>query len=264
MNGSSDPLYTFPGASNELVPLMQYDYIQRDANSKLLVKLATESRQMREGFTTFVLKVASLLQSKSVSIDEVQLALESQIGSGNIDEYLRRKIDFARSIPALLRAAMPFSSWYNYDLIGYLAKQFGEEEGRALVCSYECQLKSHLLKRVIECPPLSSLHKVPNGFESISVKVDWEYRKCTVQNVTIFKEKLCKLLNQQDPSVFILKSVKEGCVFMTWVVPATVAQQIRSSVAAAMAGLAAERVLHFSVGTDVFIDQVQFDNITKK
>lgn len=88
MNGSYDQLYTFPGASNEPVLLMQYDYIQRDKNSKLLVKLATESRQMREDFTTFVLKVASLLQSRSVSIDEVQLALESQIGSGNIDEYL--------------------------------------------------------------------------------------------------------------------------------------------------------------------------------
>lgn len=261
MNGRYDPSYTFPGASNEPVPLMQYDHIQKDTNSKLLVKLVTESRQIRDGFTTFVLKVAALLQSKSVSIDEVQLALESQLGSGKIDEHLQRKIDIASSIPALLRAAMPFSSWYNYDLIGYLAKHFGGEEGKALVCSYECQLKSHLLKRVIECPPLSSLLKVPNGFESISVKVDWEYRKCTIQDITIFKEKLCKLLNQQDPSVFILKSVEEGCVSMTWVVPATLAQQVHSSVAAAIAGLAAERILHFSVGRDVFIDQVWFDKV---
>ena len=134
----------------------------------------------------------------------MRVSLESQIGSDNIDEYLRGKIDFAKSIRAPLRAAVPFSSWYNYDLIGYLAKQFREEEGLALVCNYERQLKSHLLKRVIECPLLSSLHKVLNGFESISVKVDWEYRKCTIRNITIFKEKLCKLLNQQDPSVFIL------------------------------------------------------------
>ena len=251
------PQYAHPGASNEPVQLVQYQYLDCK-DEKLLVKLTAESRQMRESFTTFVLSVASMLQLESISLDEVQLALESQLGCSKLDEHLRSKIDNASSIPSLLRAAMPFSSWYNYDLVGFLAKHFGGEKGRTLVCGYESQLQSHLLRRVIVCPPVSSLQYVPNGFESIFIKVDWDYRECTIQDITIFKEKLCKFLGREDPSVFILKSVEEGCVCLSWVVPFTVAQQVRPRVAAAASALAAERILYFSIGTDRIIDQVQF------
>ena len=237
---------------------MQYKYLDC-TDEKLLVKLVTESRQICQDFTTFVLRVATLLQSKSTSIDEVQLALESQLGSSKLDEHLRSKIDNASSIPILLRTAMPFSSWYNYDLVGFLAKQFGGEKGRALVCGYESQLRSHLLRRVIECPPMSSLDCVPNGFENIFIKIDWDYRQCTIQDIAIFKGKLCTFLGHEDPSVFILKSVEEGCVSLSWVVPSTVAQQVRLRVAAAaMSHLEAEGILYFSIGTDRIVDQVQF------
>ena len=152
---------------------MQYDYIQKGWEFKTIGEASHRVTTNVWGLHD-ICPESGLLTSVKVSQHwwGTAIALESQIGSGNIDEYLWRKIDFARSIPALLHAAVLFSSWYSYDLI---AKQFGEEEGLALVYNYERQLKSHLLKRVIECPPLSSLHKVLNEFESISVKVDWEY-----------------------------------------------------------------------------------------
>ena len=92
---------------------MNYKYLDSPAKEKLRVKLASESRKMLENFTTFVVDVSSLLQSKSVSSDQVQLALQYRLGS--IDDTMRRRIDEAsevdeaRRIPLLLRIAEPFS-----------------------------------------------------------------------------------------------------------------------------------------------------------
>lgn len=255
-NGAGDDSSVFVdkhldlGASNEPVHLMHYKHLDSPSQEKLRVRLASESRQMLENFTTFVINVSCLLQSKSISTDQVQLALQFRIGSKNIDECMMRRIDEARSIPFLLRAhaVEPFSSWYNYDLIAYLAKHFGGVEGEAVVSNYEGQLQSYFKKLVYECPPFLSMNTAPKEFDECCVKLDWNFTECTVQDITIFKEKLCKLLCQKDPTLFILKSVDEGCVLVTWIIPKAFVLELHSKMILLTPDLAEEGVIYLRVG----------------
>ena len=243
-----------PGASNEPLPLMNYKYLDSSGKEKLRVKLASESRKMLENFTTFVVDVCSLLQSKSASSDQVQLALQYRLGS--IDDVIRRRIDEAsevdeaKRIPLLLRIAEPFTSWYNYDLIAYLAKHFGGKDGEALVSKYEDQIQSYFKKLVFECPPFSSIQKVPNGFDECVVKVHWNYQECTIQDLTILKEKLSSFL-EHDPNLLILKTIDEGCILFSWIVPATAVPAFQQNLLLEKSNLAKERIVSFKIGTEV-------------
>ena len=97
-----------------------------------------------------------------------------------------------------------------------------------LIKSYEDKLRSYFKRLVYETPAFSSLDEFPEEFEDLVVKLDWDFHKVTIQDITILKEKLCKLLKQPDPSLFILKSIEEGCVEVTWVIPPVIRQEVRS------------------------------------
>ena len=215
-----------PWKSGEPTPLIRYEQIK--GAEKLRVTLVTESRRIKEEYSTFVHKTSELLLSKNIPVDKVQLALYSRLGIQSVDERLLAKVDEAKTIPSVIRAAMPFSSWYNYDLISHLIRLLVGAEGEALIQSYEDKLQTYFKRLVCESPAFSSLDEFPEEFEELVVKLDWDFQKCTIQDITIFKEKLCKLLKQPDPGLFILKSVEEGCVEVTWVIPPVIRQDVCS------------------------------------
>ena len=186
--------------SGEPTSLIRYAAMRR--TEKLRVTLVTESRQIKEDYSTFVFRTSELLLSKNIPVDKVQLALYSRLGIQSVDECLLAKVDEAKNIPSVLRAALPFSSWYNYDLISHLIKLLVGAEGEVLIRSYEDKLASYFRKLVCDSPAFSSLDKFPAEFEELVVKLDWDFQKCTIQDITIFKEKLCKLLKQPDPGLW--------------------------------------------------------------
>ena len=188
-----------PWKSGEPTPLIRYDVRRAE---KLCVTLVTESRRIKEDYSTFVYKTSELLLSKNIPVDKVQLALYSRLGIQSVDESLLSKVDEAKTIPSVIRAAMPFSSWYNYDLISHLVKLLVGAEGEVLVKNYEEKLANYFTRLVHDSPAFSSLDKFPDEFEELVVKLDWDFPKCTIQDITIFKEKLCKLLKQPDPGLY--------------------------------------------------------------
>ena len=165
------------------------------------VTLVTESRQIKEDYSTFVYKTSELLLSKNIPVDQVQLALYSRLGIQSVDEKFLSKVDEAKTIPSLIRVAMPFSSWYNYDLISHLIKLLVGAEGEVLIKNYEEKLANYFRRLVCDSPALSSLDEFPEEFGELVVKLDWDFQKCSIQDITIFKEKLYKLLKQQDPGM---------------------------------------------------------------
>ena len=249
------------GASNEPVELLQYSKLKGSERSKerLRVKLAQDSQEMLETFARYVVDVNKLLTSKSVGVDTIQLALQCRLGSCVVNDDVIKKIEAATSIPKLLRMAMPFSSWYNYNLIAFLVKQHGGEEGSKLSAAYEQKLNIYLQRLVYQCPPFSALPsgKISSDFDELSVKVDWLYENCTLQDISLFKGKLCKALDRTDPCCFILKSVEEGCVRVTYIVPAKLVPELASKVEQATAELANEKVLSIHIGGNSIISRSQ-------
>lgn len=200
--GKVRDLTTFPPPwkSGEPSTFIRYEHVK--STEKLRVTLVTESRQIKEDYSTFVYQTSELLLSKNIPVDKVQLALYSRLGIQSVDESLLSKVEEAKTIPSVVRAALPFSSWYNYDLISHLINLLVGAEGEALVKSYEEKLGTYFKRLVYESPAFSSLDEFPEEFEELVVKLDWDFQKCTIQDITIFKEKLCKLLKQPDPGLW--------------------------------------------------------------
>lgn len=241
-------------ASNEPVPFLNYKSFEKRGSSEALrVKLAIESRHMLEYFTSFCIRVGDLLQSKGVTADRVRALLQYRLGSKNIGESSMKQVTEARSIHSLLCAAEPFVSWFNYDLIALLARELGGEEGSKAVADYEAKFQQYLQRLVFESPPFSSITLKPSGFEELTVKLERNLEQITIQDITIFKGKLCEFLGQSDPSVFILKSVEEGCVMLTWLFPSTLVETTSTDISKnGVALLKAYPIIYISVGPKVF------------
>ena len=101
-----------------------------------------------------------------------------------------------------------------------------------------------------ECPPFSSIQKVPNGFDECVVKVHWNYQQCTIQDLTILEEKLSSFL-EHDPNLLILKTIDEGCILFSWIVPVTAVPAFQENVLLEKSNLAKERIVSFKIGAEV-------------
>ena len=242
----------------EPVPLMDYGRLHKNSGSseKLRVRLVLESTRMLEHFAAFCFHVGDLLQGRGVTTDQVRTLLQFRLGSKNIGEESMKHVNEGKTIYNLLCAAEPFSSWFNYDLVAFLAKQLGGEEGLTAVADYESKLKQYLERLVYECPPFSSIKSIPSGFEEFEVKLDWDFERVTIQDITIFKSKLCELLDRSDPSIFILKSVEEGCVLLTWLVPSSIVQELMASTGVLLNAHA--EITSIRLGPKIFNCQVSY------
>ena len=207
-------------SSNEPVQLMRYEYLKsphqsyRDLNN-LVCSLVRESKAVRSNFAGFVLRVCDLLENSKVPVEKVRLSLQ-YLGCFKHQPNARCQIfdgtsaiSRADSITNLLGALHECSSWFNYNLVAYIAKSFGGAEGERLVEAYESQLRTYFKRLVIHCPPPSSDEShIPGGFEALEVIVDRDFRTCSLQDVAIFKSTLSTLLGLK-PSVFILRAIDE-------------------------------------------------------
>lgn len=220
---------------------------------RLRVTLAKESQAMLECFSRFVTDVSKLLTAESITTDIIKLSLESRLGSYDVTDDIMRKIDSATNIPVLLRTAMPFSSWYNHGLIAFLANEHGCEGGRKLTADYEAKLNSYLRRCVYQCPPLSNLPsgRLSSDFDQLIVKVDRPFKKCTLQDISIFKSRLCDAIGHKDPCCLIVKSVDEGCVKITYIIPSCQTAALASKVEQAIDELNRAGFISVQVGEKV-------------
>lgn len=217
---------------------------------------------MLECFSSFVINVSKLLATKAVTTDMIKLSLESRLGTCNVSDDIMRKIDNATNIPTLLRLAMPFSSWYNYRLIAFLANEHGSEEGTKLTTEYEKKLNSYLRRFVYHCPPLSSLPsgELSSEFDQLIIKVDWSYEKCSLQDISIFKSRLCEAIGCEDPCCFLLKSVDEGCVKITYIIPSCQTVALASKIEKVIDELRKAGFISIQVGDKVIFTVLQVKN----
>lgn len=252
-----------PWHSNEPVQLMKYEYLEPSPqNTKQMENLrhilVQESKMIRKEYTDFVVNVCKLLEnSPSATIEKVRLSLQC-LGCHRTNSHPQvfdgtSPIVQASSMASLLSVLQGCTSWFNYDLISYVVQRFGGEEGQRLVQAYEAKLKSYFQRLVFQCPPFSSKEQQPlQGCKELEVKLDWDFRTCSVQDVSIFKSTLSSLL-ELEPYMFVLKSVTdpEACVQLTWAIPASAVPHTIACATSKMGAFTRNSVLGLRIGTKI-------------
>lgn len=210
-----------------------------------LYHLVEATQQITSAYSTFTVKVADLLAHCSVSSVLLWLSCKLSMNAPGCLSIPRTAPVFqAKSIHEVFKELQSYTSWLDYTLTAALAEELGGEEGKKLVSEYEDKLKPHLEKRVAVFQP--DYLTTPYGFKELQVKLDWEMAKTDYERVIRFRITLSRLLHTQ-PSCFILKGLREGCVLLTWLVPEHLCPAMVDAAKANFNHLAAQAILAISV-----------------
>ena len=196
--------------------------------------IVTESQAIIRKYGRLVVDVCNLLKTLKVSSEDIRLQLVHMgypIGDTS-----------QTNLTALMTSLHSYSSWFNYEIIEAIAEDFGGNAGRQLITAYEENFKIFLNKVTYRCPQYMS--NIPQGFEGFLVKVDANFKSFTLQDVTLYKARIVKLTGIL-PQYLLLHSVEEGCVLMSWLVPANLVAQISERMKAQVSLLAQYDIVSF-------------------
>ena len=124
----------------------------------------------------------------------------------------------ANNITSFVQVLRQHQTWFNYGYLKFLATHFGGKKGERLVKSYEGQLKQNVKQRV-------KAEKVPKKASRLVVKLNW--KKYNDQDIVDFRNMLARVL-KRGPHEFVLKSVREGCVELVYIIPSDLCESIRN------------------------------------
>ena len=170
-------------------------------------------KEARGYYTSFVMKVTELLQQRGINVNLLILACSCLCEGGDLPCDIRE----ANSIASLVQAIQKNQTWYNYGILEFFARHFGEKEGEKLVESYEGRLKHNVEQRVQN-------QEVPKEASKFVVKLNWI--NYSDQDIVNFRNMLAKAL-ERDTHEFVLKLVRKGCVELVYIIPSDLCESIR-------------------------------------
>ena len=171
-------------------------------------------KEAQMNYASFAIKVAELLRQREIDVDDLILAWSYLDENTEVPQDIRE----ANSITSFVQALRHHQTWYNYEGLRFLATHFGGKEGERLVKIYEGQLKQNVKQRV-------KAEKVPKKASRLVVKLNW--KNYSDQDIVDFRNMLARVL-KRGPHEFVLKSVREGCIELVYIIPSDLCESIRS------------------------------------
>ena len=168
--------------------------------------------EAKTNYAIFAIELTKLLRQQNTDVDDLILAWSYLLDKNT---EVPRAVCEANSVTSFIQALRQHQTWFNYEGLKFLATHFGGEEGERLVASYEGRLKVNVKRRV-------KPQKVPKKASRLVVKFNWKkYSKQDIVNM------LARVL-KRNAHEFVLKTVREGCVEVVYIVPSDLCESIRS------------------------------------
>ena len=190
-------------------------------------------KEVRREYAKFAIDLQSLLERKGVSVNDAIYAFAYYEDESAITSDMRE----ATNIQAFLLALKHTQSWYNFDTTATLADLLCGDEGKKLVETYETKLKVNLKKR-------RKAFKIQS--REFVVKVNEEREQFTKKKIDKFRSTVVKLMNLKKKDL-VLRSVKDGCVELTFLFLSTFAPTIKSAIGACINEFKEQRVISVSI-----------------
>lgn len=173
---------------------------------------------VRREYAKFTTDLLSLLERKGVSVNDAIFQFV-QLDMGVLTNDMRGATDNR----AFLIALKHTQSWYDFNITASLAESLGGDEGAELVRAYETKLKSNLQKR-------RKVFKLVNT-KKLVIKFNEKREHFTKEKREDFEAIIVRLMNVKDKKKeLVLKSIRDGCVEVTYLFPSTLAPAIKSTI----------------------------------
>ena len=194
----------------------------------------TSTKRMKKKFGCLVNKIADWMVKQSISIDRLTLYLEqiealepvSTAVQGRILLFQSDTIDAiekeCKSIEQVLKCLKGYYSWFNYRFIEDIAEVFCEKsiEVQQELTRYKQSFIEYCNKRLLYLPDEAIPPKKDTTQCVFKIEEDWN--SMTIKQLKPIKAIIRKVLQLKERAIR-LRSVKNGCVELTFDIPAHVA-----------------------------------------
>ena len=194
--------------------------------------------EVKREYARFTKELLKLFKEKEVSVDDAIYTFVDIGGESNLTSDMQE----AANIQGFLTALKKTQSWYNFETIASLADVLGGNSGKKLVDSYETKLKVHLTER-------SRSQRVKT--EKLVIKVDEITEHFTEEKVIAFRNTIVRLFKLEHEKI-VLKSLKKGCVELTYLFPVTLAPEVKKNIVACSGDLKKHRVISVHIGRYIY------------
>ena len=167
----------------------------------------------------------------------------------------QEKLQEAKSINAVFFIIKGYFSFFNYKIIEYIIKVFGTNDDQEAVRLYKETFERYCKRRVFECPPHVYGSRSESGHACLVVKKDDVLGNFSMNELKIFQYKMCQILQVTEHTLQLL-TVEEGCLQLTFQIPAFVQHLVFPLSADQEKLLQAEGVLALICGDYKFPAQV--------
>ena len=212
------------------------------------VAVAQRNIQMIKGkFSLLVTKSRKKLQDRKIDVDDVQtflITMYSSPDSKDGSDTVTTVVESARSLDEIFRALSKHRLWdyLNYYLLQSIIEAFADDDDELnhMMEQYQEDLTGHILTLRIQTYLDATKHPIATSDsdnEVASLQQDYElFRKLTAKcevNITNYTlsyvvnlwQSLAKLFALPRPAM-ILHDIAEGCIGITWLIPANLVKHI--------------------------------------
>ena len=226
----------------------------KNQSAELVAIAARNNRKIDAKFSKLVMKSRKRLQSKEVDVEDVQEFLitmcsspNSRDGSGTVTTVL----ESAETLDEIFRALSKYKVWdyLNYYLLQSINEEFAsdDDELNGMMEQYQRDLTGHVLTQKIQTyldankypiatsdsessadenitslPPKQK-HKL---YKKLSAEVKAKITDHSVQYVYDLWQSLANQFALPRPAM-ILHSIAEGCICITWLIPANLVTHVK-------------------------------------
>ena len=194
-----------PGADRFLNPVTNGEH----QSVAQYLEVSIENQNLQKEYMRFLFSVGDLLEKRKVPTNDLLFAW-SIITDSTLPPSCLCEADSVRLFFQAL--ALQYSKYFDYHVIADLAEKFGGKEGIKLVKSYDNTLKDQLGPRI--------KRKFITKASKLVIKVDWKKspNRSEQEFAVSFRTTLSKLFGHR-PEEYVLKSVRDGCLELTFLVP---------------------------------------------
>ena len=263
MDGCKKPISTETG-----LPYLDASGLTEVQKDTLVGRLLYESREMLIAFQRLLSTAIMSLKRRKIPPEDLVTELMS---FGALDPVLNKakvpdtpttvlrerlkELRDAKSINDVFFIVNDYVSFFNYEIIEHIIKVFGTKDDQEAVRLYKEIFESYCKRRVFECPPHVYGSRSESGLVRLVVKKDDVLGKYNMNELKLFQYKLGRILQVTEHTPQLV-SVEEGCLQLTFQIPAFVQHLVFPLSADQEKLLQAEGVLALICGDYKFLAQV--------
>ena len=158
-----------------------------------------------------------------------------------------KELKAAKTIDEIFLVINDYFSFFNYQLIEHIIKEFGTRNDKTMLQKYKKEFDQYAKRRIFECPPEFG-PVIDADCADVFVKIDSHYKYCTVSQIEMFRQRLSKILHVSPQGILHLCRIDEGCWQLMLQVPSFVQHEVFPLSREQEKALSAESVIKLTCG----------------